>query len=225
MREQSDTKKPIVSSLSPITLLGGADLGTHELNISLSHAPIIVAADGGADHAFADGHSVTAVIGDLDSISDAARTAYADRVHQSTDLDTTDFEKLLNSVSAPLLLCCGFLGGRLDHTMGVLNVIARYADVPVILLSTDDVVFVAPSDMHINLPIGVRIGLLPLGEVNATSQGLRWNLDRLDLQPTRWVSSSNEVAAGQVTVTSQGPLLVTLPLAQLDAAIDVVRVG
>jgi len=225
MREQSTSKNPIVSSSSPMTLLGGADLGTHELNISLSRAPTIVAADGGADHAFANGHDVAAVIGDFDSIGALARKAFADRVHAIAEPDTTDFEKLVTRVAAPVFLGCGFLGGRLDHTMAVLNVIVRYPDQRVILLSEDDVVFVAPKALRLTLPAATRIGLLPMGRVRASSKGLRWDVDGLDLHPTKWVSSSNEVATPEVTVQSDGPLLITLPLAQLDAAIAAVHAG
>lgn len=214
---------PIVSSSSPVTLVGGADLGTDELNISLKRAPIIVAADGGADHALAARCEVAAVVGDFDSISDAARHRFADRMHSVDELDTTDFEKLLSRVEAPLYLGCGFLGGRLDHTLAVLNVLARYSEKRVILLSADDVVFVAPPMLTMTLSVGTRIGLLPLGQVSARSNGLQWNLDGLDLHPTRWVSSSNAAAADLVTVVSTGPLIVTLPLAQLDAAISAVH--
>ncbi|SEW22344.1 thiamine diphosphokinase [Cognatiyoonia koreensis] len=214
---------PIVSSSSPITVLGGAELGTTELNISLNHAPSVVAADGGADHALAHGCDVAAVIGDLDSISKEARSAFADVIHLVTESDTTDFEKTLSRISAPLILGCGFLGGRLDHQMAVVNVLARYAHQPVILLSTTDVVFLSPARMRLAVPVGTRIGLLPLATVKAQTTGLRWNLDGVDLHPTRWVSSSNEAADDTVSVVADGPLLITLPLAQLDAAIAAVR--
>lgn len=213
----------IVSSLSPVTLLGGADIGTGELNISLKLAPLIVAADGGADHASADGLDVAAVIGDLDSLSDQARSAYASVLHRVDELDTTDFEKVLMRVAAPLYLACGFLGGRLDHTLSVLNVMARNADKRVIFLSADDVAFLAPAHLEISVPRGTRIGLMPLGSVTVTSTGLRWDLAGATLHPAGMVSSSNETASDKVKITSDGPLIITLPLSQVAPAIAAVH--
>ena len=215
---------PIVSKSSPVTILGGADLGTDELNISLSQAPILVAADGGANHALAAGLDVAAVIGDLDSVSKAARAAFADDLHFVDEPDTTDFEKVLSRVDAPLFLACGFLGGRLDHTLAVLNVLLRM-NKRVILLSADDVVFVCPPDVSLTLPVGCRFALLPMGDVRLTTQGLRWDLTDAALHPTGLVSSSNEVATPQVRISAQGPLLITLPLAQLFAAKAAVLAG
>jgi thiamine pyrophosphokinase len=49
-------------------------------------------------------------------------------VHHLPEQDTTDFEKCLYSVAAPLLLGVGFLGGRADHHLAAMNVLVRYAD-------------------------------------------------------------------------------------------------
>jgi len=220
--EQLTMNNSIVSSLDPVSLLGGADIGMGELNISLSLAPTIVAADGGADHAFAHGLDVAAVIGDLDSLSKDCRAAFASRVHGVPDQDSTDFEKVLNGVEAPYYLASGFLGRRLDHTLSTLNVLVRLPAKTVFLLSADDVVFLAPATLDLHLPVGCRIGLLPFGRVKATSTGLRWNVNGLDLHPTQWVSSSNEVASESVSIQSDGPLFITLPLAQTQAALDAV---
>lgn len=216
---------PIVSSISPVTILGGADLGMDELNISISAAPIIVAADSGADHALVAGHDVAAVIGDLDSVSDAAKAAFADRIHFVDEPDTTDFEKVLARVHAPLFLACGFLGGRLDHTLAVLNVLIRFRKKRIILLSDDDVVFVCPPVLHLTLPLACRFALLPMGAAHVRTRGLRWDLDDAVLDPVGLVSSSNEVAAPAVQISAGGPVLITLPLAQLGSAIAAVHAG
>lgn len=222
---QSSMISPVVSKSSPVTVFGGADIGTAELNISLSAAPIIVAADGGADHALAVGRDVAAVIGDLDSVSDAAKKAFADRLYFVDEPDTTDFQKVLARVDAPLFLACGFLGGRLDHTLAVLNVLVRFAAKRVILLSDDDVVFLCPPELNMSLPVGARFALLPLGDARVTTRGLRWDLVDADLHPARLVSSSNEVASPDVRILAEGPVVITLPLAQLPAVIAAVRAG
>ncbi len=214
----------IVHALTPITLLGGADLDANELNICLSHAPSIVAADGGANHALRAGLRPLAVIGDMDSLTSAARTAFADILHPVAEQDSTDFDKCLMRVKAPLIMAAGFLGGRLDHTFSVLGVLARRSACHVVLVSRDDVCVLLPqgsSQWH--LTPGDRAALLPLGAARVSSRGLRWDLDAQRMSPDGLVSSSNAVAQALVTVEVTGPVLLTLPLAAWGAVTDAVR--
>ena len=215
---QSQSPEPIVRVSEPVTLAGGADFSTALLNISLRLAPHLVCADGGANAALAAGLTPRAVIGDLDSLSDAARAAFADRLHRIDDPDTTDFEKVVDRTEAPLLIGLGFLGGRLDHTLAALNALARRAHRPIVLLGAEDTVFLAPPRLHLDLPPGTAMALLPLGACRVTTTGLRWNLSDAALAPDARISSSNETAARQVHITSTGPLAITLPPEHLPAA-------
>ena len=206
---------PIVHVSSPVTLLGGADLDDNELNICLNLAPSVVAADGGADHALREGLRPLAVIGDMDSISAPARAAFGDVLHRIGEQDTTDFEKCLTRISAPLIMAAGFLGGRLDHTLSVLGVIARLRAVHVVLVARDDVCVLLPQGESLwQLTPGDRAALLPLGPAVVTSAGLRWDLDHRALAPDGMISSSNQVADATVRLTVSGPVLLTLPLAE-----------
>lgn len=215
---------PIVHVSSPVTLLGGADLDNNELNICLKVAPSVVAADGGADHALRKGRHPLAVIGDMDSISDAARAAFGDVLHLVAEQDTTDFEKCLTRLHAPLIMAAGFLGGRLDHTLSALSVVARLQACHVVLVARDDVCVLLPQGHSIwHLALGDRAALLPLGAATVTSTGLRWDLDARGLAPDGTVSSSNAVAAPVVQLNVSGPVLLTLPLAAWAAVTDAVR--
>ncbi len=214
---------PIVHEKAPLTLLGGANVSPTVLNICLSRTSLCVAADGGADVALAAGITPLAVIGDLDSLSDAARAALADILHPVADEDTTDFEKVLQRVKAPLILAAGFLGGRLDHTFSVLNTLARYPDAPVILLSEDDAVVLLTAPVTLMLDPGTRLALLPMDDATVTTTGLQWNLRDAAMHPAGAISSSNAVATTNVTIMPSGPVLLTVPLTALDAVTDVVR--
>ena len=205
---------PIVHVPSPVTLLGGADLDDNELNICLKVAPSVVAADGGADHARRRGLRPLAVIGDMDSISAAARADFGDAMHRIAEQDTTDFEKCLTRITAPLIMAAGFLGGRLDHTLAALGVIARLRVHHVVLVARDDVCVLLPQGESVwHLTPGDRAALLPLGTATVTSVGLRWDLSDRALAPDGTVSSSNAVAAPTVRLSVSGPVLLTLPLA------------
>ena len=68
-------KSGIVQCLEPIALIGGGDLGKHDLALVLARSILLVAADGGAAAALRAGRIPDAVIGDFDSLtaSDAAQ--------------------------------------------------------------------------------------------------------------------------------------------------------
>jgi thiamine pyrophosphokinase len=215
----------IVDATYPIAVVGGAQLGPQHLNILQTLTQIFVAADSGADHLRVAGIIPKAVIGDFDSLSSQSRKAFAPQLVHITEQDTTDLEKTLARVSAPVLVGAGFLGGRLDHSFASLNALARYADVPLILLSDDECCFRGPNNPWvITLPIGTDFAILPMSDVVATTDGLTWDMDQMALSPVGRVSSSNTTAVTTVRIHLDGAAIVTLPLAHLAAAIDVVRV-
>ena len=216
--------QPIVHAATPVTLLGGADIDAGDLNMCLRLAPMVVAADGGADHALRAGRSPVAVIGDMDSLTEAARTAFAAVLHPVAEQDTTDFEKCLTRIRAPLILAAGFLGGRLDHTLSTLGVLARLRACHVVLVTRDDVCVLLPAGESLwPLATGLRLGVLPLGAVRVSSEGRRWDLNDRAMAPDGLVSSSNAVASGPVRLQVAGPVLLTLPRQAAGVVTDVVR--
>ncbi|WP_237057938.1 thiamine diphosphokinase [Loktanella sp. M215] len=216
--------QPIVHAATPVTLLGGADIDAHDLNMCLSFAPTVVAADGGADHALRAGLRPAAVIGDMDSLTPAARAAFGTIMHPVAEQDTTDFEKCLTRITAPLIMAAGFLGGRLDHTLSTLGVLARLRAWHVVLVSRWDVCVLLPQgDSVWPVAEGLPLGLLPLGQARVSSQGLRWDLDDRAMAPDGLVSSSNAVAASPVRLQVAGPVLLTLSPQAARVVTDVVR--
>lgn len=216
--------KPVVATKGGITLIGGGHLDPADLRIALGHAPKLVAADSGADQALAAGETPLAVIGDMDSISDSARQKLADRFFPVAEQDSTDFEKCLQRVEAGFILAVGFTGARLDHSLAALTVLCRYGDRKIILLAEDDVIFLAPPKLDLDLEAGVRVSLFPMGEVEGRSTGLVWPIDGLRFSPGERIGTSNR-AEGPVTIESRGPLLIMLPKDQLSQALFPLSVG
>ena len=106
----------MLASRQPVTLIGGGPVPRADLDAALRLAPVIAAADRGADIALGFGLMPGAVWGDLDSISEAARKAIPrERLHLVAEQESTDFEKCLARIQAPLVLAIGFSGGRQDH--------------------------------------------------------------------------------------------------------------
>lgn len=214
----------IVRSSASITLLGGGKARPDELAEALSRAPCLVAADGGAEVALKQDHMPEAVIGDMDSLRAETRAALPpSRVHSITDQESTDFDKTLRSVRAPLVLGVGFMGRRVDHQLANLNVLVRRVEQPCILIGKRDVTFAAPVNLAMDLPAGSRVSLFPMAPVSGWSEGLHWPLDGLRFSPDGTIGTSNRVAddhAGKVRFGFDGPgMLVLLPRIALDAAI------
>ena len=210
----------IVVTTKRVTLVGGGDLRPRDLEEALAHAPLLVAADSGADAALAQGRVPDAVIGDFDSLSDNARqTLPPDRLHQISEQESTDFDKALRNISAPLVLAVGFLGARVDHQLSVLNVLVRRTDRPCILIGATEVIFATPPRLDIDLLDGDVVSLFPMCQVTGRSTGLVWPIDGLDLRPDGRVGTSNQ-AKGRVTIEPDGPgLLTVLPRHALPAAL------
>lgn len=217
---------PVVHKSEPVTLVGGGVFSADDLTLALKHAPWLVAADGGANALVGHVPPPVAVIGDLDSLSNKAKAAFAKVLHDVAEQDTTDFEKCLTQITAPVILAVGFTGGRLDHTLSTLNNLARYRDRPVILIGPDDISFLVPhSKITLDLPVATRLSLMPLSDARVDTNGLRWEVTDAALHPACAVSISNETSAPQVTIHAMGPVLITLPQGALAAAITAVRAG
>jgi thiamine pyrophosphokinase len=210
----------IVESSEGVTLAGGAPFGRSLLARARAIAPRLVAADGGADRLFAHGAEPEAVIGDLDSISIAARARLAGRLHPVLEQQTTDFDKALRLVNAPFVLALGFWGARADHGLAVLNALVRHERKPCLVLSASDVIFHARADMAIDLPKGSRLSLFPMAPVTGKSEGLDWPIGGIRFTPGGDIGCSNRVTAGPVRLWFEGPgMLVILPVRSLEAAL------
>lgn len=210
----------------PVTLLGAGQSTIDCLKEALTHAPFLVAADGGANMAIAAGRVPEAVIGDFDSITDAVRAAIPpERLIHVAEQDTTDFEKCLSRIAAPLILGVGFAGGRLDHVMAVWTVLARYPAQRCVILGQDDVVFLSPRRLRLGLAEGTRVSLFPIGAVAGRSEGLHWPIDGIGFAPDGRIGTSNR-ATGPVTLEFDAEkMLVLLPRDCLPAVIAALAPG
>lgn len=206
----------VLATHLPVTLIGGGPLSRADLDTALRLAPVIAAADGGADQALLHGLVPEAVFGDFDSLPPRARyTIPAERLHRIDEQDSTDFEKSLARIVAPMVLAVGFSGARHDHFLSALNVISRRIGPPCILIAGDDVITLAPPRIGLALEPGTRVSLFPMGSASGRSTGLRWPLEGVDLAPDRVVGTSNE-ALGPVSLELEGPVLLILPRQCLD---------
>lgn len=203
---------PIVHSAQAVTLVGGGDATTQDLEKALSLAPLCVAADGGAGLVVASGRVPEAVIGDFDSVTAEVLAAIpSSHQHRVSEQDSTDFEKALSRIDAPLVIGVGFLGKRMDHSLAALKVLTSFAHRPCILLGQDEVICLAPPAITLPTRQGETVSLFPLARVTGRSTGLHWPIDGIAFDPVRLVGTSNR-ATGACTVEMTAPaMLLILP--------------
>lgn len=216
-------KRALVESPDPVTLVGGGALGTRDLAMACRRAPVIVAADSGADRVLAAGLMPSAVIGDFDSISPHARaTIPADRLHLIAEQETTDFDKALRMIAAPFVLAVGFTGARIDHGLAVFNTLVSHPGRRCVVLGGQDVIFACPPAVELALRLvpGDRVSLFPMAPVQGRSDGLEWPIAGLEFTPSGRIGTSNRAVSRDVRLAFDGPgMLVILPRNRLDAAL------
>ncbi len=215
-----------IVSDTPVVIVGGGDLDAALLNRFAKDGAMIVGADGGADAALAAGVTPDLVIGDLDSLSDVSAWQQRTRVIRIAEQETTDFEKCLYSVSAPVTLALGMTGKRFDHTLAALHAVTRYGgERRIILVDGVDVALSLSGGFDIDLPADTRVSVYPLERVDfAGSEGLAYPLTGLTLMPGLRTGTSNRALGGPVRIRtapeSSGVYLLVLPLKALDILIS-----
>ena len=217
--------QPIVSSVTPITVIGGAKPALGSLTEALKWGETVVCADGGADTALHHRISPVAVIGDMDSLSDVAKARFADVLHPIAEQDSTDFDKALRHIDAPVVLGVGFSGARLDHELAVLNVLVRHPHKSCVVIGEDTITLLCPPVIRLDVTAGTPVSLFPMAEVGCESAGLQWDTAGLRFSPDARVGTSN-IAKGAVTLRPDAPkMLLILPRTALDVTLQAVLQG
>lgn len=210
----------IVSADGIVCLVGGAPIASATLKRVSAFVHKYIAVDAGADHLLRAGYEPAIVIGDLDSLSDHALATFQDRLCHISEQSTTDFEKAISRISAKAIIAVGFTGGRIDHILAVLNVIARYPQQKIILLDQNDASFLVDERLTLSLPKGCRVSFMPLARVIVSVTGVQWSFDAQLMEPVGFISSSNAAVGGPITVQTDGPLLISLPQRHLKDALQ-----
>lgn len=195
-----------------VVVTGAAALAP-EAVAAIPAGSVVVAADGGLDHALASGLEPEVLIGDLDSVSAEAR-AWADShvevVAHPADKAATDTELALAhaaSMGPRRLLMVAGAGDRLDHTIAAVGALGS-----ALTAAIDDVEgWWGTQRLHIVRPgppvaiaaeTGTTFSVLalhgPCEGVDVT--GARWPLTDADLGAVVGLGVSNEVATPPVTV-------------------------
>lgn len=205
---------PCVVADRGVTLVGAAPARLEHIRMCARLAPTVVAADGGVHQAKRAKCNVQTVIGDMDSIGTPLDKDSGIQYHFVAEQNSTDFSKCLRCIQAQFVLCVGFDGGRIDHTLAVYNGILQCVHMPVLVLGQSrDVLCVCPPCVHVHsIPIGTRVSLFPMARVHAEAEGLKWPLGQAAFAPNQRIGVSNESVASTVVVRVDAPhMLLIMP--------------
>ena len=201
-----------------VNLIGGGKVYPDQLQDIHNSQLRLYCADAGMIHATAAGLNISGVIGDLDTVGPLKDAPFP--VEHDLDQTTTDLEKSLNLIQAKYIICYGFLGDRMDHSLAAFNAISKSKQ-PVFLIGEKDVCVICPRHLTLTLPLNTRFSLFPMSPTSACSVGLKWNVDGINMAPYGTVSTSNETIENKVEVwIKRGIALVIFPNAVLPEVIN-----
>lgn len=208
-----------------VLVLNGDLNWTEELTRRVLDAPLVLAADGGANALARIGIRPHAVIGDLDSVSPDTRAWIGEEhLFYRPDHMTTDFEKALafafGESEVDDLIVLGAMGGRLDHTIGNLGVLAREArGTSLVLISEIEKVLATAIALDLESLPGETWSFWTFDpEVQVTLKGVRWPVKNTHLTVGGRPSVSNEAVGTMVQVVPKhGPVVVCRQPAALRA--------
>ena len=209
------------STAVTVVVVAGGDPPTPEEIARLPADAVVVAADAGLDHALAAGLTTAVAVGDMDSVSpEALATAEQSgtRIERHPpDKDQTDLELALELAArlADRIIVIGAGGGRLDHLIGNLAVLAspQWSGVNIEAWLGNALAVVVHSHRVLDVEPGATVSLFAVGgPARATTTGLAWPLTDELLEPltSRGVSNQATNPSPEVSV-SEGVVLAVIP--------------
>ena len=193
-------------------LIANAPLRWHpRLAAMATSAQPLLAADGGANHLARIGLRPTVVVGDLDSVSPNTRAWLGEEcMVDRPDQDRTDLDKALEygfeELGITNLTVLAALGGRTDHDLGNLGLLARLAMGDRLTYeAADQTVLAVAGEASLAANPGETWSFWTFDPtVRVTVEGVRWPLDNVSIDAGNRPSISNEAVDDLVQVHSAG---------------------
>ena len=197
-------------------MVAGGPLGWSSRTATLAvEARSLLAADGGANHLARLGLRPHQVIGDFDSITPATRAWVGEeRMVHRPDQDRTDLDKALefafDEKKLQEISVLAALGGRVDHDLGNLGLLAR-------LGMGDRLTFIGDDFLALAIAGEAALEAEP-GEIwsfwtydpaiRVSVSGVKWPIENAAVDAGGRPSVSNEATEHRVTVSATGGAVV-----------------
>lgn len=178
---------------------------------------MVICADGGYERAKELEIAADYIIGDYDSASSPPSSEDGNTIFLPTEKDMTDTEAALTLAiekGATDITIAGGLGGRFDHTMGNIGILAGYNSEKIkvsIMDGQNHVAMLNPGSHTIKKGIYKYVGIISYGETarGVTLTGFKYPLRGFDLKNNTSLGVSNEITGKQGTIEfEEGRLLV-----------------
>jgi len=189
----------------------------HEIPLKvLADAEIIVCCDGATSKVDSFGKNPYAIVGDLDSVSDALKKKYSDRLFHYPDQDSNDLTKSVKwclERNFKDIIIVGATGLREDHTLGNIGLLTNYARLGANVRMLTDTGYFMPlvSNSAIDSFEGQQISIFsPNNSTKITTKNLRYPIDNRALEEY-WMGTLNESLGNSFELQFDiGPLIVYL---------------
>jgi thiamine pyrophosphokinase len=202
---------------SPLLVANAPLSWTPRLAALAAAAVPLLAADGGADHLARLGLRPAAVIGDLDSISPETRAWLGEALLiERPDQDRTDLDKALeyafDDLGVDRLTVLAAVGGRLDHDLGNLGLLARLAmGEKLIFEDAGHRILAVAGEAELVAQPGETWSFWTYDtSVRVTVDGVRWPIEDATIDAGGRPSISNEATADEVRVQASGGAVVVM---------------
>ncbi len=208
--------------MTTVVIVGGPD---HPLAVALPRGARVIAANGGVELARELGLRVDLAVGDFDSISEE-KLATTGRVERHpAEKDASDLELALSAAlrfETERILVLGGAGGRLDHLLGGLLLLAAdaYSGVQVDAQLGSSAVHVIRDERVLSGEPGELISLFAVhgSATGVVSEGLVYQLHGEPLEPGSSRGLSNVFAAPEARISlERGVLLAVRPSGSVTA--------
>jgi len=207
--------------MTHILIVGSAPVALEDLRRFCIGTDLLICADGGAEVVAQAGLTPALLVGDMDSISATTQahfTAHGVQViEHPREKDQTDMELALNLAlhyAPKRITITGALGGRLDHTLGNIMILALPAlqEIDVRIVDAGAEALAIWSQRSLRGRIGDYVSLLPLTPLveGIHTAGLLYALhgEALTQGYTRGVS--NELIAEEATIRIESGCLLLI---------------
>ncbi|KAH7708721.1 thiamine pyrophosphokinase [Aphelenchoides avenae] len=174
------------------------------------------------------------IAGDFDSIKPATKAYFEgrSRLIETPSQDATDLTKTLGLIheteehkntKLSSVFVLGGISGRFDHTLGAINSLLKHRNasaVPIVAVDGENIVTVlkeGTTEIELDLSKLTRVcGLVPFCQrpTKVSTTGFRWNLEDAVMEFGGLISTSNEIVANCLTVTTTAPLIFTVEVMQ-----------
>ena len=177
----------------------------HEIPLNyIGNAERVVCCDGSTQSLLDFGREPSAIVGDMDSISDELAKRFADRIFRDTEQDTNDLTKAVKWCCGrgyKNIVIVGATGKREDHTIGNISLLAEYSTEADVVMVTDTGIFRSFfSTTELSVFPGQQVSIFSLDpETEVTSHGLKFPLKRTKLD-NWWKATLNEATGDKIRI-------------------------